>query len=200
MSDGVTPPERKSETEASGANSLPLEIQSLMDRMAQGDRVAVAEFVRQVEPVILRRIRQKMGSKMRRVFDSEEALSSTRRRLDQMAARGKLRITGQEELRALILILAEHVVADLGAKATYILKGESSDIARQRSGMRADRDNLADRERSSDLLREAKPNEVDLAQCKARGIRLDVAAWLLGQSHDAAKQTWSRFSRRARQD
>lgn len=167
--------------------------------MAQGDRVAVAEFVRQVEPVILKRIRQKMGGRMRRVFDSEEALSSTRRRLDQMAARGKLRITGQEELRALILILAEHVVADLGAKAAHILKGETATVVRERAAVHPDRDDEQSRDRSRAIMSEAKPKESEIAQYKARGIRLDVAASLLGQSHDAVKQTWSRFARRNRQ-
>lgn len=181
-----------------GTRRLSPEIQSLMDRMADGDRVAVAEFARRAEPLILKRIREKMGGRMRRVYDSEEALSSTRRRLDQMAAQGKLRITGQEELRSLILILAEHVVADLGAKATYILKGETSEVTRDREATRADRDSDAARERTRSIMSEAKPAEAELAQCKARGVRLDVAASLLGQSHDAVKQTWSRFARRSR--
>lgn len=196
MSDGVTPRRRKSEIPP--RPGLPPEIRQLLDRMADGDRDAVAEFAREAEPVIRRRIREKMGQRMRQVFDSEEALQSTCRRLDQMSAQGKLRVTGQEELRALILLLAEHVVADQGAKASQMLKGDSAEVARHRAAARAERDHETARDRAESIMADARQREALLAQFRARGIGLDVAAAILGQSHDATKQAWARFARRSR--
>jgi len=92
------------------AVELPIEV--LVERMSRRDRGAAAEFLRRCGPRLRRRIRGKMNATMRRVFDSEDILSTLARRLDLLIMAGGLHLKSEAELRSLMFSMAEHAVID----------------------------------------------------------------------------------------
>ena len=75
-------------------------VESLLHRMRAGDRHAAAEFVTKYGPRIRRRVRARMNPSMRRIFDSEELLSTMARRLDQFVHEGRMTAENQARLSA----------------------------------------------------------------------------------------------------
>src|SRR5262245_42454435 len=100
-------PEREEfhSTAASGGKDDP---QSLLERMRAGDRDAAAEFVARFAPNIRRRIRGKMNPAMRRLFDSQEILSTLVRRLDEFVGAGQLNAESIPQLWSLLFRIADN--------------------------------------------------------------------------------------------
>src|ERR1051325_8138362 len=63
---------------------------SLLERMKRGDRVAAAEFIADNASRIRRRFRGKLGPDVRRLFDSQDLVSTVSRRLDTIIMRHSL--------------------------------------------------------------------------------------------------------------
>ena|GEM_PF-998158 len=87
-------------------------LEKLLVRMRDGDREAAAEFVMRYGPRIRRRVRARLNPSMRRIFDSEELLSTMARRLDQFVKDGKLTAENQARLWALINRIGDNAVID----------------------------------------------------------------------------------------
>ena len=85
---------------------------TLLERMRRGDRSAAAEFITQYGSRIRRRIRGKLSPAMRRIFDSQEIVSTIGRRLDLFVRNGGVRARNEAELWALIHHMAENAVID----------------------------------------------------------------------------------------
>ncbi|MEM1331725.1 MAG: ECF-type sigma factor [Planctomycetota bacterium] len=77
-----------------------------------GDRSAAAEFTARYEDLIRARIRRRLSSHVRRLFDSQEVFSSTARRLDRFVSSNQAEPLGVEQLIALMTRIAERVVVD----------------------------------------------------------------------------------------
>ena len=87
-------------------------VQLLLDRMRSGDRVAAAVFITRYGSRIRRRIHGKLSPAMRRIFDSQDILSTLGRRLDQYVRFGRLAAASEDELWALVFRMAENAVID----------------------------------------------------------------------------------------
>ena len=87
-------------------------VESLLHRMRAGDRHAAAEFVTKYGPRIRRRVRARMNPSMRRIFDSEELLSTMARRLDQFVHEGRMTAENQARLWALVNRIGDNAVVD----------------------------------------------------------------------------------------
>ncbi len=106
-------------------------VETLLDKMRAGDREAAALFVTRYGPRIRRRIRGKLGPAMRRIFDSQDILSSVGRRLDAFIRAQKLTAKDEEELWGLVHRIASRVLIDK-ARIFYHLQEverEDSDFA-----------------------------------------------------------------------
>jgi DNA-directed RNA polymerase specialized sigma24 family protein len=87
-------------------------VQALLKLMRTGDRGASAAFITRYGPQIRRRIRGKLSPGMRRIFDSQEILSTLGRRLDHYVKSGKLEARNEAQLWSLVLRMANNAVVD----------------------------------------------------------------------------------------
>lgn len=86
----------------------------LLQQMRAGDREAAAVFITRFGARIRRRIRGKLSPAMRRIFDSQDILSTLGRRLDLFVRSGRLAAASEPQLWALVFRMAENAVVDKG--------------------------------------------------------------------------------------
>lgn len=101
--------------------------ESQVARMRAGDREAAAEFVVRFGPRIRRRVSSKLGPHMRRLFDSQEILSTVARRLDRCVSNGQLRAVTAEELRGLVFAMAQNALIEKGRVHASLRAKEGDD-------------------------------------------------------------------------
>ena len=118
-SPGDENPSRDERAEASlslvGPDDLPRDrttVAALLQQMRDGNRSAAAEFVTRFGYRIRRRIRQKLSPAMRRIFDSQDILSTLGRRLDMFVRSRSVGATSEAQLWALVYRMAENAVID----------------------------------------------------------------------------------------
>ncbi len=102
-------------------------VAAMLLRIQDGDRTAAAQFVNFNAPLIRRRFRHKLGRAMRRVFDSQELISTVTRRLDRMVRQGMVRAVNERQLWSLVFDIAEHAVIDKGRTLRRLEKVEAED-------------------------------------------------------------------------
>ncbi len=88
------------------------DVSALLEQMRAGDRSAAALFITRYGSRIRRRIRGKLSPAMRRIFDSQEIMSTLGRRLDLFVRSGGLTATSEGELWALVFRMADNAVVD----------------------------------------------------------------------------------------
>lgn len=185
----------------------PPPIEDLVVRMRSGDREAVGLFVEAYGPFVRRRVRGKLGPSMRRLFDSQEILSTLSRRLDRYVRSGRLQASTEPQLWALVFKMVDAALID---KVRIIRRlrhaeGEDSEFARSwltridRAGRSSNPDGDGV-ELEIDAALRLLPNAVD---------RQILSLWLMGNSHrviggylgisaDATRQRWQAIRERLR--
>lgn len=105
----------------------------LLMRMRAGDRDAAAAFLDEFGPRIRRRVRGKLGPSMRRLFDSQEILSTLGRRLDMFVGQGKLQAATVPELWGLVFRMADNSLIEKARlfRALEAREGEDGPVARR---------------------------------------------------------------------
>lgn len=150
----------------------------LLVRMRAGDRSAAAEFIAVYGPQIRRRIRGKLGPTMRRLFDSQEILSTLGRRLDNFVHTKRLRADSVPELWALVLKIADNSLLEKARvyRALQRKEGEDSPFATQVLG----------RLREAET-RDPEGPELEIAEAMStledKVDREVLSLWLLGVPH-----------------
>ncbi len=89
----------------------------LLERMRGGDRHAAAEFIIENAGMIRRRFRNRISRSVRRLFDSQDLVSTLARRLDQIVERGSLGAGSVGELWSLVMVLATYSLSEHSDKA-----------------------------------------------------------------------------------
>ncbi len=161
-----------------GAGSGSPGVAELLERMRRGDRDAAALFVTRCGARIRRRIRGKLSPGMRRLFDSQDLLSTLGRRLDQFVRSGRFAATDEGQLWALLLHMANNAIA------------EKARVFRRLAEMESNRGAFVfERTRR---LKQAAQRDADLADfeiCRVLGLVEDptereiLSLWLLGSGH-----------------
>jgi DNA-directed RNA polymerase specialized sigma24 family protein len=156
------------------------QIELLAVRMRAGDRDAAAEFVTRFGPFIRRRLHGKLGSSMRRIFDSQDILSTLCRRLDVCIRGGSFRAASANELWMVVLKMADNSLIEKARvfRSLEAKEGEDSPLAQR----------LLQRLRDAELVREDGPLlEIDhaLQALSDRGDREVLSLWLMGLNHAA---------------
>ncbi len=187
------------------SGSRPLAVDELLLRMQAGDRDAAAEFLMRYESRIRRRIRGKLGTAIRRLFDSLDILSTLGRRLDLYVMSGRLQVASEAQLWNLLFRMADNALVDKARvfRRLQAVEGEDSEFAQQ----------LALR------LREAESQgdsgvEIEIDKC-LREIedptdRRILSLWLTGEPHTsiaeyvdlaptAVRKRWERIKAQLRQ-
>jgi len=103
-------PERRAS--APGDPYRAAEIDDLLPRMRSGDREAAAAFITRYGSRIRRRIQGKLSPAMRRIFDSQDILSTVGRRLDLYVRSGSLEANSENQLWKLLFKMANNAVVD----------------------------------------------------------------------------------------
>lgn len=99
----------------------------LIARIRTGDRAAAALFMQRFGERIRCRVRAQLGQSMRRLFDSQDILSTVTRRLDEMVCSGTVRASDEGQLLALLLRIANNAVVDKARLLKRLEQVESDD-------------------------------------------------------------------------
>jgi len=152
-------------------------IEHLLRRMQTGDRAAAAEFLMRYESRIRRRIRGKIGSDVRRIFDSLDIVSTLGRRFDYYVMSGQLRAATADECLGLLFTIADHALIDKARVVAQLeeIEGEDSEFAHQ----------MAMRLRDAERKRIGMHIEIEacmrlLADAQDKRI---LSLWLTGEPH-----------------
>lgn len=168
----------------------------LLRRMRGRDREAAFRFVEQFGDLIRRRVRGKLNSGMRRIFDSQEILSTVGRRLDRYVMQGQLHADSEPQLWSLLFRMIDAALVDKARTYRRLrrVEGEDSEFASRLLGRMQERDRQSE-----------DGGEIEL-EAAFRSLRSDVdrevlALWLNDVPHariaeeisstpDAVRQRW----------
>lgn len=175
---------------------------TLLDRMRGGDREAAAEFMQRFGPAVRRRVRVKLGMSMRRVFDSEDVLSTVTRRLDEVVRRGRLRTETEAGLQALVLRILDFALREKVRAHQRGRRGQGSDHP-----LTHGEDEVPDRSRQpyptcfetdSDTLMRSLDDDLDqeILLLRMHGNQLANIARSLGLEGPFVRKRWQRIHTR----
>ncbi len=152
-------------------------IDQLLERMRAGDREAAAEFITSYASRVRRRVRGKLGAGMRRLFDSQEILSTVGRRLDLYVRDRRLRADGEGQLWSFIFTMANNALLQKARVFNRLkaVEGTDGQFAHELLARLQDvEDRTAGAELELDRVLQSLPDSSD---------REILSMWLLGQSH-----------------
>jgi DNA-directed RNA polymerase specialized sigma24 family protein len=179
-----------------------LDLPGLLGLMRRGDREAAATFVVRYGTRIRRRIRGKLSPSIRRIFDSQDVLSSVSRQLDRMIAAGRLAAANEEQLWSLIHEIANHVVIDKARVLNALKRTDGEDGALARSML--SRLHAAGRDGTDDglgIVEEAlrlTPDEIDreILLLWLHGTQLEQIAVSLDMKPATVRKRWQMIRER----
>lgn len=176
------------------------EVGVLLTRMRDGDRDAAAEFMQRYGAKIRRRVRGKLGVGMRRVFDSQEIMSTLGRRLDDLVRFGRISAGTPDQLWALVSQMAERAVLDKARvyRRLSSVEGEDSAFAQvvmRRMAAAEDRDSEEgvgfELERVFSVLHDRVDREI--LSLWLQDTPHSVTAELVGLTPGAIRKRWERI-------
>jgi DNA-directed RNA polymerase specialized sigma24 family protein len=160
------------------------EPEDLLYRMQQGDRAAAAEFMERFGDRVRRRIRGKLGNAMRRLFDSQEILSTLGRRLDVFIRSGQMRASTLPELWGLVFKLADNSLIEKARvfRSLQAREGEDGPVAQAMLRRLRAAESVGDDEPLLEIDRalQALPDQID---------REILSQWLMGIDHVAIAES-----------
>lgn len=109
--------------------AAPADLDALIARMVGGDREAVGQFLVRYGPLIRRRVRGKLRASVRRLFDSQDILSTVGRRLDVIVSERRVVARSEGEFWALVLEVVGNSVIEKGRLVEALRKKEGEDSA-----------------------------------------------------------------------
>ena len=182
----------------------PVEGDELMQRIRDGDRAAAADFAIEYGPLIRRRVRGKLGPRLRRICDSLDIVSTVLRRLDAFVASRQVQASDQRQLGALIMTIAQNAVIDKARLLRRLEACESNDAALARMMLDRARVQGGHDEMLLDLDLEravlALDNDVDqtILWMWLTGLEHRFTAAMVGLSEDNVRKRWQRIRTRLR--
>lgn len=171
-------------------------VPALLARLRAGDREAAATFIQQYGPMVRRRVRGKLGAAMRRLFDSQDILSTVSRRLDRYVHSGRVRAVTEAELWKLVFRMVDAALIDKVRLVKRLQRTERDDsefagilLQRLERAEGSDREGM---ELELDRVFAALPDPIDrqILSLWLRGHKHTMIAPLVNLSHDATRQRW----------
>jgi DNA-directed RNA polymerase specialized sigma24 family protein len=187
---------------AAASSADPSSVRTLLEAMGRGERQAAAEFVIRYGPQIRRRVRGKLRVSMRRLFDSQDILSTLGRRLDTYVHRGNFEPRSEGELWSLVFTIAERSVIEK-AKIWEALAEKESGLARETVAQDAVSALTIEHGPDSEFeqLLGCIPAEDDrqIARLWSMGKTSELIAADVGMTPDQVRKRWSRTRDRLRE-
>lgn len=179
-------------------------IAALLERIRAGDRAAAGEFIERYGPIIRRRVSGKLGAAMRRLFDSQEVLSTVARRLDQYVFSHQVQAADETQFWALIFRMVDAAYVDKVRVFRRLRETEGEDspfaalcLARL-SDAAGSAPDAPEVELSALFESLASPVDRQILSLWLTGQRLDAIARLLAMTPTAARQRWLAIRERLR--
>ncbi|MCA9297077.1 MAG: sigma-70 family RNA polymerase sigma factor, partial [Phycisphaerales bacterium] len=200
--DRLVAEDRHEAASGAAAGAAGVDPEALLELMRAGDRAAAAEFLDRYRTRIRHRIRWKLAADMRRLFDSQEILSTVGRRLDLYVREGKVRATSPGQLHQFILAVTDSALIDKARRFRRLQRLEQP-------GVFADdvRDPLSDSRRAQ-RLHDAReeietivksiddPMDRSIFRLREREMNHNEIAREVGLSPESVRQRWSKLCRR----
>lgn len=178
---------------------------AILLKIQDGDRNAAAQFIASNSPLIRRRFRHKLGRAMRRVFDSQELISTVSRRLDRLVRQGMVRAVNERQLWSLVFDIAEHAVIDKARALKRLEKVESADSPFAEMlrtcilNQEHDEPSRLESVELGDLFESlADPVDREILAMWLNGTSHLVAAQLLDIPHATVRKRWERIKDKCR--
>lgn len=192
------PPMLKSESKSDAG----IEVDKLLLRMRGGDREAAAIFITRFDARIRRRIRGKLNPAMRRLFDSQDILSTVGRRLDLYVRSGNLEASNESQLWALVFRMALNAVIDKSRMYRRLQEAEGPDGHFAQELLRRFRQ--AERKSSTEVAIEletvlgtfADNIDRDILTLWLNGYRLNEIASTIGMAPTGVRKRWQKIRER----
>ena len=175
----------------------------LLCKMREGDRGAAALFVDRYGQRIRRRVQGRLRPYVRRLFDSQEIISTVARRLDLLVRAGKLQAATDGQLWSLVFTIAENAVIDKTRLFDRLLAIESSSAVGAHMTQCAPRTTSEhDRRQPEDIARafSALQDGIDreILSLWLQDTPHLITARLVGLSPAAVRKRWEVIKRRLR--
>lgn len=169
----------------------------LLERIKAGDRDAAAAFALRYGPLIRRRIGHRLGPRMRRLFDSQDILSTVLRRFDLYVRSGRLMASTEAQLWTLIIRIAEAAVVDKVRLLERLKAAEEADqpwvrAMLEQSAHGADEDDVGI---TLEQALNALTDETDrkILWLWLAGVDHRLTGEMLELRHDAVRKRWQRI-------
>jgi DNA-directed RNA polymerase specialized sigma24 family protein len=179
-------------------------VEALLARMCDGDRDAAAEFITRYGSRVRRRIRGKLAHSMRRIFDSQEILSTVGRRLDLYVRNGRFRASGQDQLWSLVFAIVNSALIEKARVFRSLEQAEAHDGVFARGFLerleRAEREpgRGAESEIDAALRTLHDPMDREILTLWLLGRRHNEIAVEVGMAHAGVRKRWERIKERLR--
>ena len=198
---------RESNAVTTAAKGVPQRIEEipepdLVGLVRSGNREAGAEFLRRNHDVLRQRIRRRIRRVGRRLFDSQEILSTVVRRLDRMVSLGTVQALNPAALMGLLVQIAERSVVDKARVVDRIrrVEGEDSALADEMRKRLSEGDR-AGPDAGEDVIAQVfeglgGPREREILALWLRGCPLRSIAEQMGTQADTMRQQWAKIRKR----
>lgn len=157
------------------------------------DRDAIAGRLLELAPLIRRRIQNKLSGNDRRLFDTQDLLSTILRRVDALIAKGTLRATTDRELVSLVLTMLDNSLVDRYRLMSRLNRTESRDgvwASWARVNAKSDDSNVTS-ETLSEIFESIESAEDRLLlSLRLSGATHAMIAVILEISPEACRQRW----------
>jgi hypothetical protein len=164
--------------------------------LGESARTWVARFVMDNADQVRALARRKLTRNTRRVFDSEDVLSSVLRRLDQMAVRGTLRLRSEAELWPLIEAIARNTAVSKTRMIERARNFLTDDAAYANELLKRLNSCPGDDEATLLMLRMTvslkNPQDRQLVTLVHRGASHRVIGSVFGITAEASRQRWKK--------
>lgn len=177
--------------------------QAILEAIRRGDRAAVAEFVLRYGALIRLRVRERLGPSVRRVFDSEDLLSTLVRRMDSLIERGAVRAESPAQLWELLTSIMVQAASEYARRAMMEeRRAPLSAIVDMPSPVDA-MEEVARRDAAESLVRRTVAWRLDQAEHAMLRMRIggsghDEIALALRCTVEAVRMRWIRLRQRLR--
>lgn len=182
-------------------------LDALIDRMRAGDRAAAGVFLSVYGDRIRRRVSGKLSPAMRRLFDSQEIMSTVARRLDRCVSAGEVGALAPEQLWALVFRIAENSVVDKGRiyqrlRSTEGRHGRFADALRQRLETADERavEGGGELELDALLRRLSEPLDREILTQWLRGFTHEAIAHDMNLQPATVRKRFERIKKRLRRE
>jgi len=174
-------------------------LDQLVMRMRAGDREAVGAFLGLYGPLIRRRARGKLHASLRRIYDSQDILSTVGRRLDACVRDRKLTAESEGEFWSFVFRTVQNSLIEKSRLVDSLCRKEGEDsefAASMLRRMREGEKNQSDDESEVDLteLLAALPSDTDrtITTLWCMGLTHPQIAEHLDLPHDHVRKRWQR--------